>query len=538
MKPIAGTFTLLAAFGAAVVVLPAAQLTAQSKSASVGIILPPPDPCTSNLIQFNPLPWPSQDLAVLGQPARLFEAGPSSNPGDPARRHDSSQRPLVLVIDGNGFDLADYDDLAGYLAGKGFNVVVIDRPGSNGPPAVDYALAAIDAAIVELGLPPSVPVGLIGHSVGGGIAINTIIENHGDPGGVDIGALVLLAPKVSDGIGTLLSPEHVPALLAVYGSQDNDVAGLTEQLTDAFAAYDRSGTESSTTCHQPFCAFQAQMHRSMVYIHGADHAGLVNQLPFIGADPFNNYLSKSNQFCIAKAYTLAMFEWALDGNSQWKSMVHGGHVPASIQGMTTAAQDELGNPAGSPVRVAQQVSPGMRSMIENFEDGAWSIAGKTPQVLTQTVVEGEWAGGQRNVRHATRLGVVAWPHLNEWQILGVKVPGSRRNVSGFTHVALRLGQLMAVGDNTIENPPNTSPAVMIGLVSGATSRWVWADSHGGIPPADLRPNGQYQSVMNTLRIPLTAFASIDKTAIEAVYLAFPAGTQGTLLIDNVEWFKE
>jgi hypothetical protein len=44
--------------------------------------------------------------------------------------------------------------------------------------------------------------------------------------------------------------------------------------------------------------------------------------------------------------------------------------------------------------------------------------------------------------------------------------------------------------------------------------------------------------MNTLRIPLSSFSNVNKGAIEAVLLALPAGTQGTLLIDSVEWFKE
>jgi hypothetical protein len=68
----------------------------------------------------NPAPWPSQDLEVLGQAARLFEAGPSSNAGETPQRHDPAQRPLVLVVNGNGFVLDDCDDMAGYLAAKGF----------------------------------------------------------------------------------------------------------------------------------------------------------------------------------------------------------------------------------------------------------------------------------------------------------------------------------------------------------------------------------------------------------------------------------
>lgn len=542
MKPLPRASILVLALSVSATTLAAAQSTVVSGPRLATLLLPPPDPCVNTQIVFNPAPWPSQDLEVLGHPARLFAAGPSSNPGETPRRHDPSRRPLVLIVDGNGFGLGDYGDLSGYLAVKGFNVVVIDRPSQNGPDPADQALAAIGAAFDTLGMAADAPVAVIGHSVGGAIAIDTIVANNLARAGYDIRALVLLAPKVGNGTGVLLDSDAVPALLTVYGSQDNDVSGLSDDLTDGFAAYDRSGTESSTTCHQPFCEYQAQMHKTMVYIHGADHSGLINQDVGVAStenpwDPFNSYLSRTNQFCIAKAYTLAMLEWTLDANTQWTSMVHGSHVPASIQGVVTAAPDELGNPAGTPVRLALQVSPKKRSVIENFEDGTWSIASQTPDVVTDVRIDGELAGGDSNVRHATRLGVMSWPERDEWQLVGVEVPGSRRNVTGFTHVALRLGQLAAVDDPARANPANTTPSVMIGLFDGASSSWVWSHAHGAMPPPDQRPNGQHQSAMNTLKIPLTAFSNIDKSAIEAVYVAFPAGSQGTLLIDSVEWFK-
>ena len=218
-------------------------------------------------------------------------------------------------------------------------------------------------------------------------------------------------------------------------------------------------------------------------------------------------------------------------------MVHGQHVPASIQAMTTAAPDEFGNPAGSPARIGRQVSAKKRSVIENFEDGTWSIASQTPMVVTQVVDEGDLAGGTMNVRHASRVGLVGWPQHNTWQFVGLLVPAGRRNLTGFSRVALRLGQLAAVGDPALANPPNASQSVLVGLHDGSSTSWVSSAGYGNVLPADQRPNGQHQSVMSTLNIPLTAFSGINKNAVEAVYLAFPAGSQGTLLIDSVEWFK-
>lgn len=143
-----------------------------------------------------------------------------------------------------------------------------------------------------------------------------------------------------------------------------------------------------------------------------------------------------------------------------------------------------------------------------------------------------------NIRHATKLGLLAWPEHDNWQLIGFDVPFSRRNVSTFSHLAVRLGQLAGVGDPTLSNPPNSYPSVLVGLHDGSPTNWEWSHSHGEILPADQRPNGQHQSVMNTLKIPLTAFHSIDKSDIRAVYLAFPAGTKGTLLMDGLEWFRE
>ncbi|MCB1875881.1 MAG: alpha/beta hydrolase [Chromatiales bacterium] len=518
---------------------------AEARDYQIAIQLPP-DPCATGQLKFNTGPWPSLPLTVMGEPARLFPADPDSYTGAPIPIRRTPERPLVLIVDGNGFGLDDYDDMSSYLAGKGFNVMVIDRPRDNGPDPIQQALSAIATALATLSLPDDTPVGLIGHSRGGQIAIETIIANHGAANGYNIDLAVLLSPKLDNGTSTILDPEQLPALASIYGSQDNDVGGLTDTLNDAIAAYDRSGDENSTTCHSANpvgCPYVPQMHRLMVYIHGADHSGLVNRpvgFAPVGEewDPYNNYLSRSDQFCIAKAYTLAMLEWTLNGDELWKAMVHTEHVPSSIRTMTTAAPDELGNPAGTPVRLGLQLSPGKRSVIENFEDGSWNIASQTPNVLLQLLTEGQTAGTTYNNRHVSKIAALGWTQHDNWQLIGFTVPFGRRDVSNFSHLSVRLGQFADFTNPLVGNTPNTEPAVLIGLYDGESSDWTWSEHHGRILPADKRPNGQYQSVMSTLKIPLTAFNGLDKSAIQAVYLALPAGTQGTLLMDSLEWVKE
>jgi hypothetical protein len=120
----------------------------------------------------------------------------------------------------------------------------------------------------------------------------------------------------------------------------------------------------------------------------------------------------------------------------------------------------------------------------------------------------------------------------------LQVPFAKRNVTLFSHVAVRVGQLGHGPTADYSNPPNESQSVMIGLSDGSTTRWRWSHDYVTIPQNDRRPNDGMHNVMNTIAVPLAAYSGLNKSAIEAVYLAFPAGSKGTLLIDSVEWFRE
>jgi hypothetical protein len=174
-------------------------------------------------------------------------------------------------------------------------------------------------------------------------------------------------------------------------------------------------------------------------------------------------------------------------------------------------------------------------VIENLEDGAWVVASATPDVEAQLFEAGDLIDGSANVRHQTKYLALGWPEDATWQLIGFEVPAGKRNTTGFSHVALRAGQLAAVPPAAMENPANASQSVMVGLHDGSSTSWRWL---APIPPNDERPDGQTHSVMSTFAVPLTSFAGIDKTQIEAVYLAFPGGTQGTLIVDSLEWFKD
>lgn len=508
----------------------AAQLGSQT---TVGLAPVPPDPCWSNTISlgWEPVVVP---LEALGGDVELYH-----DPGAPSARAGMRGKPLALIVNGNGYGLDDYEDLASFLARRGFFAAVAHRP-DGGIDPTEFVLAALDVVLDEVGQSAATtPIGLIGHSVGGGVVIDTAVRNHDDALGFDVEAVVGLAPQVGF-VGTYLDVEHAPAFLLIYGSQDQDVDGLSEDPSDAFAAYDLSGTESSTTCHGAgFCLLTPGLDRTMIFVHGADHSGLINQSPACGLfgceTPFNNYLATADQFCITKGYTEAFLRWTLADDPLYHNMVRGRWRPASIQNIVTADADELGNPAGIPLRMRFQVSPAKRSVIENLQDGAWTVASATPAVATQLFDSGELIGGSANVRHLTKWLAVGWPEDLTWQLIGFQVPAGRRNVTTFSHVALRAGQLSALPSPEVANPANTSQSVMLGLHDGQITSWRWLDP---IPPNDERPGGATHSVMSTFAVPLSSFSNVDKTRIEAVYLAFPGDTKGTLMIDSLEWFRD
>ena len=459
------------------------------------------------------------------------------DPSAPSPLPLKTGKPLAFVINGNSYLLSDYDDLANHLARSGFVVAVAQRLLSAGNPE-DFVIDAIFEVLERIGQSSSTPMALIGHSVGGGVAIDVAVRNQEDDLGFRIEGVVGLAPQVAN-VETFLDVEHTPAYLAIYGSQDQDVSALSEYSMGAFVAYDSSGTESSTTCHGGICLEQPNIDRTMIWVHGADHSGLINQAascPNGDCEPYAPFLDTSDQFCIAKAYTEAFLHWTVADDTVYHNMIRGRWKPSSIHDIVSSDADQLGNPAGSPLRMFFQSSPAERSVITNFEAGIWNQASSTTAAVMSNLIEnGEYFGDYPNVRHLSRTLAVGWPQHHTWQLFGITVPNGRRDVTGFSHVALRAGQF-PLGSGDYENPFNEVHSILIGLVDRSSqSSWEALDP---ITFNDLRPNDATHTVMATFAERLTGFSGIDKSNIKAVYLAFPANTRGTLIIDSLEWWKD
>ena len=490
-------------------------------------LLTPPDPCLLNTLAtpVNPISPP--------------------NPGDgidiyvPPNLAIVNTKAVALIVNGQGFNRVDYQDFATFLARNGFITVVAERKGFN-TSVEEFVLDALAETFSELELAAETPIALVGHSWGGQVVVNATKHNHDVGHGFDIRAVVSLAPKIAD-------IQHIDGLqtsayLLIYGSQDEDVAGATGNPREAFSAYDLSGTENSTTCSQPLCVnSKPSFERIMIYVHGAGHAALVNQLPqcVVGqtCEETTPYLDKLDQFCVAKGYTNAFLRWKLRDEAIFKRVLRNRHLPPSIQAIKTSKPDIKGNGIGSPLRLFFQFSPDKRIEIENFEDGNFSLWTRSQSVFVE-LSKNEYSTGPSYVRHRTRYLLSGWLQSEERQWLGFNVPAQARNTSAFSHFAMRVGQFSG-SPQAFENPKNKDQSIGICLSDGIRGHCVGSQSYGAIPPNDpQQPDGVAHSVMNTIAVPLEEFLGLDRQNIEAIVLLFPPKSQGTLMVDSLEWFKK
>ena len=496
-----------------------------------GVILPPPpapDPCTMET-HTGSIMWGDLDIYGTGdlQIRYFVEASVM-------RRLSTAPADVVLIVNGNSYNYWDYAALGQHLARNGFVVLAAERT-NNSSTDPQFVIDALDAGFAQLNIHPDSEVGVIGHSVGGGVVVNGVILNDTSGADYDIEALVSIAPNANDASHIL--GRHVTDYLLLYGSQDEDMHGTNGVPREAFAAFDRAATEGSTTCTTAPCfIFEPPMERTMIYVHGADHGGFVNKN---GPATANDYLATADQFCLAKAYVNGFLRWHLKGEASYKLLLRGDWTPQSLATINSIEVDGLGNPIGTPLRRFTQFSPKQKRSIENFEDQQYAVAYQTNGVVVDLISEGQSTGAPTYVRHETTSLAVGWPATSGYKYFALWVPSNQRNASDFTDFAVRIGQLWQ-SPNPYTNPQNQEQQAWVGLYDGnGQFHWERLDYWGRIPRNDKRgASTAAHSGMATIAVPMSEFSSLDTSDIRAVFFAFLPNTQGTALIDNLEWFRD
>jgi hypothetical protein len=324
----------------------------------------------------------------------------------------------------------------------------------------------------------------------------------------------------------------------IQGSQDEDLTGFSATVKEGCRAYDHAGSENSTTCNYPPCvAGTPPFEKTMIYVHGADHAGLLGKAFHVTPLPLPQdleYLNASDQFCIVKAYVTGFLRWKLLDEEVFKGLLRGNWQPLSLLGIDTAMPDGFNNAAGAPLRLFFQTSPTQRKVVQNFSANLGTYS-KTAGLQVQYKAVGALSGAPFYVRHRTGFALVGWS-TGEW--IRWEAPQSSRVAETYTHFALRVGQLEGA-TMPWNNPINQNQTFWLGFedAAGQTS---W-HSVSGVPAPDRytqQPPPRAKSAMHTVRVRVSDITGIDLEDIRGVYLAFNNGTAGTLLIDSMEWHRD
>lgn len=488
-----------------------------------------PDPCTMTPFEGS-LITKTLQVPGYGSHERLRIVAEESvwpEPGQPIE--------LVLIVNGNKYPATSYSYISNYLARNGFVVGAVQRNGASASnPDPQLVIDTLQTIYDYLQLRPNISITLIGHSVGGSVVNNAAILNEEQGLGYPIDAIINVAPNSKN--SGKLNGKHTSSFLALYGSRDLDMSGTGNSLPkEAFKVFDETGTENSTACNNLDCYLLSPLiDKSMTYIYGADHAeilGTETKNPY-GHD-VESYLSEGDQSCIGRAYLNGFLRWKIRGEDVFKGFIRGQWTPESILDITTSKPDGLGHPTGSKVRVYHQFSPPLKQSIENWEDGAYSLAYKSPLIQTSLIPKNdEFFYKNANYRHWTNSVLVAWKAKNHYQYWGLTIPNDTEHNSSFSHLSFRAGQLLSNEVVTAEYQNlGIDQVIWVGL-RDKMGKFAWKKLNGeSLPWVDRH------SAMSTIIIPLNDFNGINHTKIAEVYFAFPPSSQGSLMFDNIEWIK-
>ncbi len=498
-------------------------------------------------------PTPPDACTYESHPGELIWTGGTHNGNHDIVRHPSTspRRPagIVFVINANGYTSLDYHALAIHYARQGFLVKLHQRDSAE--LEVDDAIIDLLTLFNEFQIHSSTPVALVGHSKGGGTVIEMARQFETWLPGINLAAVISIAPNV--GVGdevTGFSGSLDTAYLAMYGSQDEDMQGMSGLPREGFAGYDRVGSEQSTACNEPGCLIfnpPPAITRSMVYVYGADHGGFVGHegkttwSTATGNLNLNDYLSVDDQLCIGKAYTTGFLRWHLLGDDDYSVMFQNDWRPPSIEAIQTAEPDynchfngQCGA-AGRDLRLFTQYSAARRKVLTNFE----SFVGLQPMSGVSAARVDAHASNLKS-RHESRVLRAQWNYSNQWKRLRITLPGSQpQGIDSFDALSLRMGRFKQ-GSAFIDWTRSTSPWIGLADDQGGVA-YARLGTYADIPVPDARGNDDLGTDsdpghlhMRTIIIPLDHLSSVNLERVRHVDLWFRYRTWGDVIVDNIE----
>jgi hypothetical protein len=379
-------------------------------------------------------------------------------------------------------------------------------------------------------------VGLMGHSRGGDAVARAAALNAARPAADRFGIKAVCSLAPTDFSGTLqpaqvmsLSPTETPFYAVVYGALDGDVGGWSgaEAFTGTgFRLYDRA------TCDKAMVFIDHCNHNRFNRTWTNDDGGMDP------ADIGGRLLSRADHEKLAIEYIGGLFEWRLAGKAGGRNLFEGSQANsvgagASLQwsfGTQVEGIDdfEAGSPGGGITRTLTNSAP---SSLAAVTVGARSLDQETNH---QTIVLAVDPGIASPAPVTLDLAIPAGP-LRNWSSfdeLTFRVSSDSDLTSAATIVGEPLPDFTVIvedGAGAVVAIAGNDPRLPVAMTRPVFHR----GKTGGVPPDEnltaLR--------LETIRVPLSLLAGVDRTQIVKVSIAPAALFPRHMFFDSVQLIR-
>jgi dienelactone hydrolase len=369
-------------------------------------------------------------------------------------------------------------------------------------------------------------VGVIGHSRGGAAVLKYAAES---PSGLR--AALAIAPT---GSGTSPTIHDIPTA-AMLGYCDGDVKGL-----NGFQYFDdqRYATANDTAPKYTVISlgsnhrnFNTQWYPTGAGFPSPDDWGDAAD-PHCGTVVGNRRISKAEQQSFAASYVSAFFRRHLFEDARFDPVLRGDVIPASMQtmdlhhGYMPSAADRLD--INRLTTTSEVTTNDLGGSV-----GSWNVTANALCGVSSDCAP--WAinnDGNRRAHDNLVALPITWTAFSTPHSYSNAIPVFKRDLSGFRTFQFRA----AVDQTTSGNPAGAPQNFTVRFYDGGgryhsfqVSDYTIADE----VPLYYPPGDSPAAVMNTIRIPLDDFNSIDKTNISSIEFLFDQTSSGRVIFADI-----
>lgn len=253
-------------------------------------------------------------------------------------------------------------------------------------------------------------------------------------------------------------------------------------------------------------------------------------------------LSETEQEGFGAAYMAAFLRKHLLGAAEFDSILKGDALPPPSAGPTNVFMGYL--PGANDRKDLNRLLTSTESLTTNTLNGDVSRSNLTvtPCGASPVCVLSDIPNSNDRTTHwdgspALQGALIEWAGTNG--TYSNALPVFKRDVSNFATLQLRVAVDYTDGVNSVGDPQDFSIRLSDSKGDSSTLR---ASDYSDVlyyPPGDLLPAADNRAaVMNTLRVPLEAFANVDRTSLASVVLVFDKTNTGRVVLSDIAFTDE